>query len=151
MKRPSDILKTPWSVAISVALLIAVGYALGAAFAPEKVVVRQGTAENPAAESSVNLMLDYGNGIVRTWNTVTWHESMSALDLLEEVAGTKVISTEKETIDGKDLLRSVDGIANDPKEGRRWQFWVNNVYEPRVISKTYLKPGDIIVVSYAKE
>ena len=47
-----------------------IGALLGASFHKETVVVREGTADTPAAQSSVNLMIDYGNGTIKTWNTV---------------------------------------------------------------------------------
>jgi len=126
------------------------GYLLGT-YVNKGKVVRPGTPENPAAESSVNLMIDYGNGIVRNWNTVSWKESMSVMDLLETVSGVGAISIEKEIVDGNERVSTIDGIKNDAEDGRRWQYWRNNTYEPRIMSKSYLAPGDLIIVIYAKE
>jgi hypothetical protein len=131
---------------------IAAGTFLGATLWPKKeVVVRQGTPETPAAITSVNLMVNYGNGKTRTWNTVSHHEAMSVLNLLEEVAGTKniVLQTGMDG-NGKPVVVSIDGVTNDDKAGLAWHYWVNNVYEPRPANKYYLKPGDIIVWSYGK-
>jgi hypothetical protein len=33
----------------------------------------------------------------------------------------------------------------------RWQYWINNTYEPRIASKYFLKPGDIVEWKYVKE
>jgi hypothetical protein len=71
------------------------------------------------------------------------------MDLIDQVAQTGTIQYEKETIDGKIRVGSVDGIKNS--NGQRWQFWVNNTYEPRVASKYYLRPGDLVILIYAKE
>jgi len=129
-----------------------IGIVLGATFHKETVVVREGTADTPAALSSVNLMIDYGNGSVRTWNTVSWHEAMSVLDLMNLVAGTKNITMVTSPAGGTATgILSIDGIENDPKAGTRWQFWVDNVYEPKTANKYYLKPGDIIVWKFAPE
>lgn len=136
--------------AIIIALLI--GFGLGALVFRKTLIVKQGTADNPAAVSSVNLMIDYGNGIVRNWNTVSWHEAMSVMDLVDLVASTGAIKLEKETVEGsKYRVGSIDDMKNDSSVGRRWQYWVNNTYEPRVASKYYLKPGDLVILIYAKE
>lgn len=131
---------------------IVLGVPLGATLWPkEKVIVRQGTPDTPAAVTSVNLMINYASGTVKTWNTITHHESMSVLNLLETVhaAGGIVLLTGADG-SGKSGVFSIDGLGNDPKSGLSWHFWVNNVYEPRAASKYYLRPGDIVVWSYTK-
>ena len=139
--------------ALSIALVsLVLGALLGATFHKETVVVREGTANTPAAMTSVNLMVDYGNGTVKTWNTVSWHEAMSVLDLMSTVAGVKAISITTKNI-GNNLttIQSVDGVINESNTQMRWQYWVNNNYEPRIASKYYLKPGDLVVWKYVKE
>ncbi len=120
---------------------LVVGAILGGTFHKETIVVREGTADTPAALTSVNLMIDNGRGSVRTWNTVSWHEAMSILDLLQFVADSKNITLEK-TPTG---VLSIDGLRNATSTGERWQYWVNNTYEPKVPNKYYLKPGDIVL------
>ena len=120
---------------------LVVGAILGGTFHKESIVVREGTADTPAALTSVNLMIDNGRGSVRTWNTVSWHEAMSILDLLQLVADTKNISLDK-TPTG---VLSIDGLKSATSTGERWQYWVNNTYEPKVPNKYYLKPGDIVL------
>ena len=67
---------------------LVVGALLGGTFHKETIVVREGTADTPAALTSVNLMIDDGHGSVKTWNTVSWHEAMSVMDLMDLVAST---------------------------------------------------------------
>ncbi len=129
-----------------------IGALLGASFHKETVVVREGTADTPAAQSSVNLMIDYGNGSIKTWNTVSWNEAMSILDLTQKVASAKEIAiTTKPDAKGVSTLESIDSIANDGSTNMRWQFWVDNTYEPRTAGKYYLKPGDIVLWKYVRE
>ena len=128
------------------------GAALGATFHKETVVVREGTANTPAAMTSVNLMIDYGNGTIRTWNTVSWHEAMSIEDLLKQGADAKEFTLDiKIGNDKQPIIQAIDGISNDVKTGMRWQYWVDNKYEPRNSSKYYLKPGDIVLWKYVKD
>ena len=129
-----------------------IGAFLGASFHKETVVVREGTANTPAALSSVNLMIDYGNGSIKTWNTVSWNEAMSVLDLMQKVANAKEVAmTAKPDAKGVNTLDSIDNISNDPKQNLRWQFWVDNTYEPRTADKYYLKPGDIVLWKYVRD
>ena len=139
--------------ALSVALVsLVLGIVLGATFHKETVVVREGTANTPAAMTSVNLMIDYGNGTIKTWNTVSWHESMSVLDLMSTVAEARGITMlTKDQAGGLLGVQSIDGIQNENTTNMRWQYWVNNNYEPRIASKYYLKPGDLIVWKYVTE
>ncbi len=129
-----------------------IGALLGAALHKETIVVRQGIADTPAAMSSVNLMIDYGTGTIRTWNTVSWHEAMSVLNLTETVTAAETIPLlTKEDKAGLATVSSINGIQNDQKINMRWQYWVDNTYEPRIASKYFLKPGDIVLWKYVTE
>lgn len=141
-----SLLRSNHRTIIALVVGVFIGALLGASFLKETVVVREGTADTPAAMSSVDLMIDYGNGTVKTWNTVSWHEAMSIVNLLETVAGAKGITLL--TKDGGDkniTVTTIDGIANDAEKNMRWQYWINNTYEPRIASKYFLKPGDIVL------
>lgn len=139
-----------YAAVLIVGLLL--GGALGASLHKETIVVRQGVADTPAAMTSVNLMIDYGTGTIRTWNTVTWHEAMSVLNLMETVTGAEAIPLlTKENEAGLTTISSMNGIQNDAQTNMRWQYWVNNMYEPRIASKYYLKPGDIVQWKYVTE
>lgn len=139
------------TAAFALGLLI-IGVAIGAALHKETVVVREGTADTPAAMSSVNLMIDYGNGTIKTWNTVTWHEAMSVYGLLETVAAANAITIVEGNLGGKNrTVLAIDGVANGAEPGARWQYWINNTYEPRIASQYFIRPGDIILWKYVKE
>lgn len=122
---------------------LVVGALLGGTFHKETIVVREGTADTPAALTSVNLMIDDGHGSVKTWNTVSWHEAMSVMDLMDLVASTGNITYT--TSADRTKVVSVNSISTSGSSTERWQYWVNNTYEPKIPNKYYLKPGDIIL------
>ena len=129
---------------------LVIGVALGAYFHKETIIVRENTADTPAAMRAVNLMVDYGNGEVRTWNTVSWHESMSVVDLLTMVGSADNVPVTTDGVDENNLVvTAVNGIATS--ENERWQYWVNNTYEPAPASKYNLKPGDIVMWKFVRE
>ena len=135
-----------------VCMALALGVFIGATFFEKTVVVRGGTPDTPAAMSSVNLMIDYGDGTIRTWNTVSWHEAMSVMDLVGMIASAKEIALlTKDTGNKATTIESIDTIRNDGAAHMRWQYWINNTYEPRVAGKYYLKPGDIVLWKYVKD
>jgi hypothetical protein len=140
------------NLAIGLVIGLLIGGGLGASLHKETIIVRQGTADTPAALTSVNLMIDYGTGTIRTWNTVTWHEAMSVLNLTETVTGAEAIPMQtKANKDGLLTVSSINALENDAKTNMRWQYWVNNTYEPRIASKYFLKPGDIVEWKYVME
>ncbi len=123
---------------------IIIGTAIGATlFHKEKVIVREGTADTPAALTSVNIMIDNGAGSVKTWNTVSWHEAMSIMDLLDLLASTKNITYTTDAT--RTHVVSIDGVSTSGTSTARWQYWINNTYEPKSPNKYYLKPGDIVL------
>jgi len=139
-----------WSI-LMLAVGLLLGLILGLSFAPkEKLIVREGTPDTPAALSSVHLMIDYGDGTVKTWNTVSHREAMSVVGLLETVGATKNIAL-LTTGGERPAVVSIDGITNAPEKGQRWQYWVNNTYEPRPDGAYYLNPGDIVLWKYIAE
>lgn len=142
------IFSSPKKTALSLVIFLA-GIFLGATFHKETIVVREGTANNPAAETSVNLMIDDGAGNVRTWNTVSWHEAMSVMDLLDFVAGTNNITFT--TNSERTRVVSINGISGSGTSTERWQYWIDNTYEPKTPNKYFLKPGDIVVWKFVKE
>ncbi|OGZ04684.1 MAG: hypothetical protein A2845_05315 [Candidatus Lloydbacteria bacterium RIFCSPHIGHO2_01_FULL_49_22] len=147
------LLRSKLIIAVTI-LSILSGVLIGAFFHKETVVVREGTPDTPAAMSSVNLMIDHGDGTIRTWNTISWHESMSVLNLLETVASAKeIVLLTKNNMNNDRYVASIDGFANTTKGTStvRWQYWINNTYEPRIASKYYLKPGDIVMWKYVTE
>jgi hypothetical protein len=137
-------------LALVAVTFLVTGLLFGWIFFERTVIVREGTADTPAAMTSVNLMIDNGT-TVRTWNTISWNEAMSIMHLLEKVATTGNITMNTELgPDGLPRVLTIDNISNDPEQDLSWQYWVNNNYEPRTPSKYYLKPGDIVVWKYIK-
>ena len=136
--------KTPRNERIIIFVVgIVIGALLGGTFHKETVIVREGTADTPAAQSSVNIMIDDGHGSIRTWNTVSWHEAFSVMDLLDFMASTGNITFTANSDRSK--VNSINSVSATGSSTERWQYWVNNTYEPKVSNKYYLKPGDIVL------
>lgn len=106
-------------------------------------------AENEAAEVSV--MLDYGDGTLKTFKGIDVTASTTVLDVLKQVtASAKIEFAYKEYGDLGAMVESIDGRMNDLKNDRYWQFWVNNVYSTAGASVYRLNAGDVIEWKYIK-
>lgn len=151
MKRTTPILDRNVAIWLVALVGLCAGYFLGVMFGAREVVVRENTPDNPAAESSVNLMIVEPGGIVRAWNTVTWHESQSVHELLGEVAAVGAITyLSKNGTRGLEIS-SINGAIASPDDGLAWRYWVNGQEPPRTPDKYNLRPGDMVVVALAKQ
>ena len=92
-----------------------------------------------------NLMLDFGNGQVRTFNNIELPNDSSVFDLLKNIADQNNLK-----VDYKDygemgaLVEAIGDIKNDLKNNLFWQFWVNNKYSEIGSSNFKLTDGDIV-------
>jgi hypothetical protein len=127
---------------------VSLGGGLGYVLSSDTVIVRKETPDTPAALSSVNLMI-VSDKEVKTWNTVSWNETMTPLSLLEKVSGVGEISFQKNVgKDGATQVFTINEVSNDDA-GRRWRIFVNNVEPARAPDKYSLKPGDMVVWAFA--
>lgn len=151
MKRTTSVLNRNVAIWLVAIIGLCAGYFLGVMFGAKQVIVRENTPDNPAAESSVNLMIVERDGIVRVWNTVSWHESQSVHELLQEVAAAGAIAYLAGEGTSGIAITSIDGVIADPSKGEVWRFWVNGQEPPRSPDKYNLRPGDMVVVALAKQ
>jgi len=126
-----------------------IGFAVG--FAAGAVVQRTqspAAAPQPAASentpSTVSIMLDFGDGTLKTLGNITIGDNDNLFDVLKRSVQTANLAFDSK--DYKDLGSLVTQLG-DKKNGadnRYWQYWVNNV-SPRVGASAYiLRPGDIV-------
>ena len=100
----------------------------------------------------VNLMIDFGNGQVQTFNDVALAENPSVFDLLKKVTTENNLEFSSKDY-GKDLgmlVESINNVANSQKANRFWHYWVNNVYAEIGASNYHLKTGDIVEWKYVE-
>ncbi len=108
--------------------------------------INQGTqVSEEKAEISVSLMLDFGNGQVRTFAAINLAEGSTAFDLLKKVTADNNFNfVYKDYGEAGAFIEAIGDIANDTKGNRFWQFWVNNEYAQVGASTYQLNDGDIV-------
>jgi len=99
----------------------------------------------------VGLMIDFGNGQIRTFNNIEVAKDFSVFNLLEEVAGQNDLEIEsKDYGEAGAFLEAIGDIKNDLKNDKFWQFWVNNNYSEVGASNYKLENGDIVEWKFIK-
>ena len=116
-------------------------------------------AETPAAITeqtpvqTVSLMLDYGNGTVKTLNDIPWNASSTVFEVLKKLDEEKKIALTYKDYGGElgVFIEAIDGKKGDTKANTWWQYWVNNRYSTMGVSNNMLKAGDIVEFKLTKE
>lgn len=97
----------------------------------------------------VNLMLDFGNGEIRTFNEFFVPQNATVFDLLKQVTSQNNLEfAYKDYGDMGALIESINNVTNNSKTNNFWHFWVNNVYSEVGASLYQLKNGDIVEWKY---
>ncbi|MDX9893398.1 MAG: DUF4430 domain-containing protein [Patescibacteria group bacterium] len=137
-------MKTLAKIIIALAIFVA-GFYLGT-----QQALSPSNGYNEAVQSqTVNLMIDFGTDRIVTYAATEFAQG-SVFDLLKQAAQANNFEIGYQDYGG-DLgvfLESIDGVANDSRSGRYWQYWVNNVYAQVGLSNYQLKPGDVVTWKY---
>jgi len=135
---------------IIVAVIFIAGFYLGGqqVLSPSNgnQAINQGNqASGEKAEISVSLMLDFGNGQVRTFAGLNLAQGSTVFDLLKKVTADNDFEfVYKDYGEAGAFIEAIGDIANDAKGDRFWQYWVNNDYAPVGASAYQLKDKDIV-------
>lgn len=101
--------------------------------------------EEANEEILANLMLDFGNGQVRTFNDVSLPKDATAFEFLNQTTSENNLELgSKDFGELGAFVESIGDIKNDVSGDRFWQYWVNNVYAKVGASLYKLNDGDII-------
>lgn len=141
-------------IIIAVAIFVAGFYVGGQqALSPSdgNKAINQPLEQNQKETIIVSLMLDFGNGQVRTFNDVSLAKDAAVFALLE-----KVTSENNLKLSSKDygelgvFVEGVGDIKNSIAGDKYWQYWVNNKYAEIGASAYNLNDGDFVEWKYIK-
>ncbi|MFH1253144.1 MAG: DUF4430 domain-containing protein [Candidatus Uhrbacteria bacterium] len=100
-----------------------------------------------AADKSVSVMFDFGDGTVKTFTEVSLpKDSASVFDVLLALSNEKKLALVYKDYGG-DLgifIQSINAVPGEGASDRWWQFWVNNIYSQIGVSNSLVKAGDVI-------
>ena len=121
------------------ALAFVVGFGLGAAV--NLPSLPQTTSPAPG---TVSLMLDYGDGEVKTYDGVPVSANENLFQVMERSAKENDLAFENKEYEGLGVLITKIGERENGADNRYWQYWVNHK-KPEVGASAYvLQSGDFV-------
>lgn len=130
-----------------VVLAFAVGISVGRTMPTVDSPTKQTTAspEQTGEERVVDLMIDYSNGTIDTWNDLSYESSDTIYNLLSEHEEIRLDT--KKYGDMGIFINTINDVGNEG-DGNWWQFWVNAEYATSGVSTVELEPDDVIEFKY---
>ncbi len=118
----------------------------------QPVLENKGSDQPPVQaglDISVNLMLDFGNGQVMTYNEVKLPNDSTVFDLLKKVTAENNLKLQSKDYGELGVfIESINDIENEISGNRFWQYWVNNEYAKIGASSFKLDGGDMVEWKY---
>jgi len=120
--------------------------------APDFGTKQPGSTEQGQEEIKVSLMLDFGEGEIKTFNDVKIQDQNNVFTLLEKVTGENNIELKYKDYGGEMgvFVEAIGGQESDFDADCFWQFWVNNEYAQVGPSSHKLQAGDVVEWKYTK-
>ena len=112
-------------------------------------VDKTGEGQESNQEIFVSLGLDFGRGNIKTFNDIELKEEKTVFDLLKKVTGENNLEFSFKEYPGSGVfIESIGRTANDAKNNKWWQYWVNGEYAKMGASDFQLENGDFIEWKY---
>lgn len=138
---------------IVVIAIFAAGFFIGQyeALSPSDGHIASNVLEAPQ-DITVNLMLDYGDGDVKSFNGILLPFNASVFDLLKKAATDNNFNLEYKDYGGDlgVLVQAIGSKAGNAKTNMFWEYWVNDTHADIGASGYKLKNGDIVEWKYLK-
>jgi Domain of unknown function (DUF4430) len=133
------------AIVVAAALLLAIA---GSSAGPLAV----STAES--ADNTVRLTVDYGDGVTKTIDSLTWAKGNTVLDAMKEAtARPHGISFSFTGSGDATMLTKIDNVTNEGGGAgkKNWRYWVNGAYGDRSFATFELQAQDAIVWRFTSE
>jgi Domain of unknown function (DUF4430) len=137
-------LKLNWTRLRSLAALFAVILLLAGA-----------THDRPAAQAAtVRLVIDYGDGVIKTMTGLPWSKGYSVLDVMNAAKShAHGITFSYTGSGGSSFLTKIDDVANEGGGAakKNWQLWVNTMYADRSFGAYEVQAFDVVFWRYTTQ
>jgi len=107
-----------------------------------------------AQTATVRLVVDYGDGVVKTITGLPWAKGSTVLDVMNAAKDRPHGITFSYTGSGASaFLTRIDDVANEGGGGakKNWQLWVNTSYADRSFSVYEVQPLDVVFWRFATQ
>ena len=100
-----------------------------------------------AQAATVRLVIDYGDGVIKTMTGLPWSKGNTVLDVMNAAKGHHHGITFSYTgSGGSSFLTKIDDVANEGGGAakKNWQLWVNTLYADRSFDAYEMQPFDVV-------
>lgn len=104
------------------------------------------------AQSVASLMIDYGDGRIKTYSDLSVNDQSTIFDVLKQAAEKNNIDLQYKDFGGElgIFIETIDGVGKDPAQKKWWQFWVNNKYSQTGVGSYKVQAGDVIQFKFTE-
>lgn len=135
-------MKLDWKNSLLLTLVFIVGFGVGAAV--NLPALDTSKLETPAGESSVSVMIDYGDGEVAAYDNIPVTAGENLFQVMGKVTKDNNLTFESKEYEGLGVLITKIGGKENGADERYWQYWVNHK-KPEVGASAYiLNSGDFV-------
>jgi hypothetical protein len=98
-----------------------------------------------AQSATVRLVVDYGDGVIRTITGLPWAKGSTVLDVMNAAKDRPHGISFSYTGSGTSaFLTRIDDVANEGGAKKNWQLWVNTSYADKSFGVYEVQPLDVV-------
>ena len=98
-----------------------------------------------AQTATVRLVVDYGDGVIKTIAGLPWAKGSTVLDVMNAAKDRPHGITFSYTGSGVSaFLTRIDDVANEGGAKKNWQLWVNTSYADKSFGVYEVQPLDVV-------
>src|SRR6266849_6570328 len=100
-----------------------------------------------AQSSTIRLVVDYGDGVIKTITGLPWAKGSTVLDVMNAAKGRPHGISFSYTGSGASaFVTRIDDVANEGGSGakKNWQLWVNTSYADKSFGVYEVQPLDVV-------
>lgn len=124
-------------------VLITIAFLLGISVGKEYQTPDNAPIAQNQPQASASLMIDYGDGRIKTYESLS---GSTVFDVLKQASEKNGVDLKYKNYGGDMgvFVELIDGVGNDPAGKKWWQYWVNNKYSQVGAGSYSIQPGDVI-------
>jgi Domain of unknown function (DUF4430) len=98
-----------------------------------------------AQSATVRLVIDYGDGVIKTITELPWAKGNTVLDVMNVAKSRPHGINFSYTGSGASaFLTRIDDVANEGGSKKNWQLWVNTSYADKSFGVYEVQPLDVV-------
>jgi Domain of unknown function (DUF4430) len=112
------------------------------------------SAPGQAQSATVRLVVDYGDGVIKTITGLPWAKGSTVLDVMNAAKSRPHGINFSYTGSGASaFLTRIDDVANEGGGGskKNWQLWVNTSYADKSFGVYEVQPLDVVLWRFATQ